>query len=308
MLVNFVSLLEDMDKEEVKSVSKSKEEPLKSTPTRSLRLETEEDTRSITTGITANYSLKLLNESTSKDTLKLSIDVIATTSLGEAAAEWDINIKIPEARPWEITKTGLSEKEIEIGPNETLILDLKVTSPRGARYGDTVTIVLTGTSVSDPAVSGSVTTRTTAKQSMLAVKTQIGHERSVADTLAARAKDMGVHSIICPAPLRGYVIVEAMNTDRLVEIVKGIRRARGIVEGEMTFDEIEHYLTPKPLVSGIVEGDIVELIAGPFKGEKARVQHIDEPKEEITVELFEALVPIPVTVKGDSVRVIEKDR
>ncbi len=306
--MNFVSLLEDMNKEEVKPVSKPKEEPLKSTPTRTLRLETEEDTRSITTGITADYSLKLHNESTIKDTVKLSIDVIATTSLGEAAAEWNINMKIPDAKPWEITQIGLSEKEIDIAPDETMVLNLKVTSPRGARYGDTVTIVLTATSVADPAVSGSVTTRTTAKQSMLAVKTQIGHERSVADTLAARAKDMGVHSIICPAPLRGYVIVEAMNTDRLVEIVKGIRRARGIVEGEMTFSEIEHYLTPKPLVSGIVEGDIVELIAGPFKGEKARVQHIDEPKEEITVELFEALVPIPVTVKGDSVRVIEKDR
>ena len=79
-------------------------------------------------------------------------------------------------------------------------------------------------------------------------------------------------------------------------------------EAALKIAEIEHYLTPKPLVSGIVEGDIVELIAGPFKGEKARVQNIDEPKEEITVELFEALVPIPVTVKGDSVRVLEKEK
>jgi len=76
----------------------------------------------------------------------------------------------------------------------------------------------------------------------------------------------------------------------------------------MKLEEIEHYLTPKALVSGIVEGDIVELVAGPFKGEKARVQHIDEGKEEITVELFEALVPIPVTVKGDNVRVIGKEQ
>jgi transcriptional antiterminator NusG len=52
----------------------------------------------------------------------------------------------------------------------------------------------------------------------------------------------------------------------------------------------------------------VELVAGPFKGEKARVQKIDESKEEITVELFEATVPIPVTVRGDSVRVLEKER
>jgi len=89
--------------------------------------------------------------------------------------------------------------------------------------------------------------------------------------------------------------------------VKGIRRARGIVKGETSFGEIDHFLEPKPLVSGIIEGDIVELIAGPFKGEKARVQQIDEGKEEITVELFEAVVPIPVTVRGDSVRVIQKE-
>ncbi|MBA3046399.1 MAG: transcription elongation factor Spt5 [Candidatus Thermoplasmatota archaeon] len=185
---------------------------------------------------------------------------------------------------------------------------LRVTSPKGARYGDAINVVLTATSVNDPALSDSLTTRTTARQSVLAIKTQIGHERTVADTLAARAKDMGVLSILSPAPLRGYVLVEAMNTDRLEETVRSIKRARGKVTGEMKIDEIEHYLTPKALVSGIIEGDIVELIAGPFKGEKARVQNIDENKEEITVELFEALVPIPVTVKGDSVRVIGKER
>ena len=56
-----------------------------------------------------------------------------------------------------------------------------------------------------------------------------------------------------------------------------------------------------------MEGDIVELVAGPFKGEKARVQKIDETKEEITVELFEAMVRIPVTVRGDHVRVLQKE-
>jgi len=54
-----------------------------------------------------------------------------------------------------------------------------------------------------------------------------------------------------------------------------------------------------PRRGGIAEGDIVELIAGPFKGEKARVQRIDEGKDQVTVELYEATVPIPVTVRGD---------
>src|SRR3989304_1862240 len=44
-------------------------------------------------------------------------------------------------------------------------------------------------------------------------------------------------------------------------------------------------LTPKPLVSGLQEGAIVEVVAGPFKGEKARVQKSDGAKEEITGEL-----------------------
>jgi len=303
-----MSLLEDMKKDELKPVEK-KDDELKEVPARTINLICQGEKQfTITTGVTADYPVKLEHGSSIADRIKLTVNVMAEASLGEAAAEWDINVTIPNEKKWEITKSGISEKEIEIEANETREMVLKVTAPKGARYGDTVTVVLTAISVSDPALSDSLTTRTTARHSMLAVKTQIGHERSVADTLAARAENIGVHSIICPAPLRGYVIVEAMNTDRLAEVVKGIRRARGIVQGEMDFNEIEHYLTPKPLVSGIVEGDIVELIAGPFKGEKARVQLIDEPKEEITVELFEALVPIPVTVKGDSVRVIEKDR
>jgi transcriptional antiterminator NusG len=60
-------------------------------------------------------------------------------------------------------------------------------------------------------------------------------------------------------------------------------------------------------VADITEGDIVEIINGPFKGEKARVKQIDASKEEITVELFEAMVSIPVTIKGDVVRVIERE-
>ncbi|TQS81034.1 transcription elongation factor Spt5 [Candidatus Methanomassiliicoccus intestinalis] len=144
----------------------------------------------------------------------------------------------------------------------------------------------------------------------MALKTSIGHEKDVADGIASRAKagKSDISAILAPTNLRGYVLIEGMNTDKMREIVRGVRKAHSFVEGEMNFDEIDHYLAPKPLVSGIVEGDVVELVAGPFKGEKARVQQIDEAKEEITVELFEAMVPIPVTVRGDHVRVLEKER
>ncbi|UCG71084.1 MAG: transcription elongation factor Spt5 [Thermoplasmata archaeon] len=170
-------------------------------------------------------------------------------------------------------------------------------------------MVVTATSKGDPAQSDSITFAILVRQSVQAIKTSIGHERAVADTLYSRAKrkETGIYSILAPEKLRGYVLVETINPDGLGKVVKGIKRARGVVEGDIPFEEIDHFLTPKPLVAGIVVGDIVELIAGPFKGEKARVQQIDESKEEITVELFEAVVPIPITIRGDHVRVLETE-
>ena len=151
-----------------------------------------------------------------------------------------------------------------------------------------------------------------------AVKTSIGHEKTVADGIAVKAKreKVEVYSILSPAPMRGYVYLEGVNPDRLTDLIKGVKRARGMVrargsenpaDSAIPIGQIEHFLEPKPLVSGIVEGNIVEITQGPFKGEKARVTQIDESKEEITVELIEAMISIPITVRGDAVRVLEKE-
>jgi transcriptional antiterminator NusG len=147
---------------------------------------------------------------------------------------------------------------------------------------------------------------------IFAIKTALGHEKTVAENLGHKAKRKGadVFAILSPTKLRGYVLVEGVKNQKAVEeLIKGMQYVRGIVGGEKDIDmsEIEHYLAPKPIVADITEGDIVEIINGPFKGEKARVKQIDTAKEEITVELFEAMVSIPVTIKGDSVRVIEKE-
>ena len=149
-------------------------------------------------------------------------------------------------------------------------------------------------------------------KTIFAIKTALGHEKTVAENLGQKAKRKGVdiYSIIAPTKLRGYVLIEGIkNTKAIEELIKGMQYVRGMVGGEMEIklNEIEHYLAPKPIVADITEGDIVEIINGPFKGEKARVRQIDTSKEEITVELFEAMVSIPVTIKGDSVRVIEKE-
>ena len=146
------------------------------------------------------------------------------------------------------------------------------------------------------------------KSGIYALKTTINQEKAVGHTIGYKAgkHKVGVVAVLSPPELRGYVLVEAYDRDALEKLIKGVPHARGLVAGETALSEVEHFLTPKPAVAGIAEGDIVELVAGPFKGERARVQRIDAAKEEITVELFEAMVPIPVTVRGDNVRVLQK--
>ena len=83
--------------------------------------------------------------------------------------------------------------------------------------------------------------------------------------------------------------------------------ARGLLPNAITYKEIEHMLEQAKAQVNIQNKDIVEIISGPFKGEKARITRIDEQKEEVVLELLESAVPIPITVKLDSVKVIRRD-
>ena len=141
---------------------------------------------------------------------------------------------------------------------------------------------------------------------MYAVKTTASQERTVADMIINR-EEPGIHAVLAPDQLTSYVMVEADDMAPIERALDEVPHARSIVPGESTIAEVEHFLSPKPDVEGIAESDIVELIAGPFKGEKAQVQRIDESKDQVTVELYEATVPIPVTVRGDQIRVLDSD-
>jgi len=147
------------------------------------------------------------------------------------------------------------------------------------------------------------------EESVYVVKTTANQERSVANILAqlAHRDHYDIRAILVPDELRGYILVESGDRDELAQAVQMVQHARSLVQGESNIEEVEHFLTPKPTVTGISVDSIVELISGPFKGEKARVKRVDEAHEEITVELFEAMVPIPVTVRGDHVRVLKRE-
>lgn len=140
------------------------------------------------------------------------------------------------------------------------------------------------------------------------VKTRVGKEQNTAQLIDSRASksDVDVLSLLVTPELRGYVFVEAYNDQLLSNMIKTISYARNMLDGDVPLEEIEHFLTPASTVEKIAEGDVVEMVAGPFRGETAKVTHIDDAKEEITVELFESVVPIPITVRGEQVRVVRR--
>ena len=140
------------------------------------------------------------------------------------------------------------------------------------------------------------------------IKTQVGKEQNCADLLNSRAeKSKNEYPAILATPeLRGYIFIEGYDRERLKDVIKTISYARTVLEGDIPIEQIEHFLIPTSTVAKIAEGDVVEMIAGPFRGENAKVTHIDDAKEEITVELFESVVPIPITVRGEQVRVIKR--
>ena len=144
---------------------------------------------------------------------------------------------------------------------------------------------------------------------IFALRTTANREDQVLDFVAANAERKGikVYSLFRPHGLRGYIFVEAASRQEAEEAVSKVPYARGLLTKDLEYSEVEAMLEQIKGEVNIKKNDIVEIITGPFKKEKARVVRIEQLKEEVIVELLEAAVPIPITVKLDSVKVIRRE-
>ncbi len=140
------------------------------------------------------------------------------------------------------------------------------------------------------------------------VKTIIGRENVVTEAVANKAKnnDLDIKAIIHPEEIKGYIFIEGELRD-IETVLREIPHARGIIRKPVTIDNIKRFLETKKKEIKIDEGDIVEIIGGPFKGEKGKVTRFDIVKGEVTIELIEVTVPIPVTVNAGLVKIIKKN-
>ncbi len=141
-----------------------------------------------------------------------------------------------------------------------------------------------------------------------AVRTTAGQELNVALLIENRARysKLDVRSIIVSPSVKGYVIIEAGGLHVVYEAVRDIKHVKPQAPVMIPRDDIERILIPKPVIEGLEEGDIVEIIGGPFRGMKAKILRVEVAKNEVILNILESAYPLQITVPGDYVKLVRK--
>jgi transcriptional antiterminator NusG len=139
------------------------------------------------------------------------------------------------------------------------------------------------------------------------VKTVVGRENIVIDSIASKVKSnqLNITAMFHPEEIKGYVFVEGDVKD-IEKSLQMVPHIRGLIKKPVEMNQIQRFLQPKTVEIELAVGDVVEVIGGPFKGEKGKVTRYDKTKREMTMELIEVTVPIPITVSVEFIKLIEK--
>ncbi len=141
------------------------------------------------------------------------------------------------------------------------------------------------------------------------IRVVIGRERMALDYIAKEVKlrDLDLKSIIYLEELKGYLFLEGEEED-INRAIYGAPHVRGIIKKPVTIAELKRYLVREQKTIELNIGDIIEVLSGPFKGEKGKIIRLNDAKKEVTIELLEAVVSIPLTLSVNVIRLIEKKK
>jgi transcriptional antiterminator NusG len=123
--------------------------------------------------------------------------------------------------------------------------------------------------------------------------------------LVSKKEDHGIYAMFSPELVKGYVFVEAEEQRKVVDALRGIPNNLGVLREAIKFSEISKYLEKEVEQIIVHERDIVEIVAGPFKGDKAKVIRIVPGKDEVIIEPLNMPVPIPITLSVSDIRVVK---
>jgi len=140
-----------------------------------------------------------------------------------------------------------------------------------------------------------------------AVKTVVGRENIAVDSISTkvRTNDLNISSLVHPEEIKGYIFIEG-DLEDIERVSKMVLHVRGIIKKPIDIKEIQRFLQPRKAEIKLNVKDIVEVIGGPFKGERGKVTRYDKAKREVTIELLDVTVPIPITVNVEFVKLSEK--
>lgn len=138
---------------------------------------------------------------------------------------------------------------------------------------------------------------------IMTARTTRGREKTAINASRSQIKtsDLDIKAVFHPEDLRGYIFIEG-SEQAIRDLASEVRNINGVIDEEVDVEEIEKYLDEEEEEIKLEVGDKVEVISGPFKGEEAKIDRVDEGNREVTIELLDAAVPIPTTVDIDSVR------
>ncbi len=148
---------------------------------------------------------------------------------------------------------------------------------------------------------------------IFAVKTTGGQEKTVAKFVGDRleqkkreGKESQVYSILVLEAQKSYVFFEAPNAQAVSDAISGFKHVKGMVPGYIQYADIEKFLVNKSLISDVGVNDIVEIVAGPFKGMRAKINRVEPQRSEVTVMLLDAPYQLPVTVDVGFIRIVSR--
>ncbi|MCK4714602.1 MAG: transcription elongation factor Spt5 [Candidatus Aenigmarchaeota archaeon] len=139
------------------------------------------------------------------------------------------------------------------------------------------------------------------------LRTTSGREDIVMDMLNSKikAENLDVKAVIHPTELKGYIFIEGSTGD-IHKALRGVMHTKGLIEKPVKIVDIQHFMEAKASEMKVDIDDIVEIMGGPFKSEKGKIKRIDKNKNEVTIELMEASIPIPVTIATEFIKVTKK--
>ena len=146
---------------------------------------------------------------------------------------------------------------------------------------------------------------------IFAFRAKMGQEKSLAQMAEIKGgqRNSGVYAVLLAESLKGYAFVEGVGQLEIETALGGIRTisARAVRDVEVPIEELSDLLNPRPAIEGLELGAIVQIIDGPFKGLKAKLTRVEDASQEITVELLDSTMSLPVRIHADYVKKLTAD-